>query len=367
MRDVSPIFIPYARQTGLLGGEKPNPMPSQFPVLEPACKRYADKRNTIPGGCIVEQNQTRPSLVNRIKPIGKVLLLIGLLILLSLYIINASRPGRRVEGCPEGCATAAMPGAGPLKVVSLNMLHGFPGFKDLQLRLDLISTEIRRLNADVVLLQEVPWTTRTGNAAEVVAQKLGYNYLYYRANGNKDLIFFEEGEAILSRFPLKGAMFTELQPRAGLFESRVTLGALAVTPWGEVTFYVVHLTDKGPQVNAGQAHALQSFVQAHSSGFAIVAGDFNAREDSPQIKQLVSGWTDTYRAAHPKDIGFTCCIDDLRANPGEPLEERIDYIFLVHESGKIISVEHVFDHPFKVGGGWQWASDHTGLMVEIEP
>jgi endonuclease/exonuclease/phosphatase family metal-dependent hydrolase len=315
----------------------------------------------------VEQNQTRLSSKNRIRPFGKVLLLIVILILLSLYIMNASRPGRAAEGCPEGCATTVEPGAGPLRVVSLNMLHGFPSFKDLQLRLDLIATEIRRLDADVVLLQEVPWTIGTGNAAEVVAQKLGYNYLYYRANGNKNLIFFEEGEAILSRFPLKEAIFTELQPRAGLFESRVTLGAKAATPWGEVTFYVAHLTDKDPKVNAGQADDLSSFVEAHTSGLAVVAGDFNAREDTPQIKQLASVWTDTYRVAHPNDKGLTCCIDDLTANPGEPLEERIDYIFLVHESGKIISVEHVFDHPFKVGDGWQWASDHTGLMVEIQP
>ena len=315
----------------------------------------------------MEQNQTRLSSKNRIRPFGKVLLLIVILVLLSLYIMNASRPGRAAEGCPEGCATTVEPGVGPLRVVSLNMLHGFPSFKDLQLRLDLIATEIRRLDADVVLLQEVPWTIGTGNAAEVVAQKLGYNYLYYRANGNKNLIFFEEGEAIMSRFPLKEAIFTELQPRAGLFESRVTLGAKAVTPWGEVTFYVAYLTDKAPKVNAGQADDLSSFVEAHTSGLAVVAGDFNAREDTPQIKQLASVWTDTYRVAHPNDKGLTCCIDDLTANPGEPLEERIDYIFLVHESGKIISVEHVFDHPFKVGDGWQWASDHIGLMVEIQP
>ena len=321
----------------------------------------------MPGGCIVEQNQTRLSSKNRIRLIGKGLLLLVILVVLSLYIMNASRPGRAAEGCPEGCATSIGPGAGPLRVVSLNMLHGFPRFKDLQLRLDLIATEIRRLDADVVLLQEVPWTIGTGNAAEVVAQKLGYNYQYYRANGNKNLIFFEEGEAILSRFPLKGAMFTELQPRAGLFESRVTLAAKAVTPWGEVTFFVVHLTDKVPKVNAGQAEDLRSFVEAHTSGPALVAGDFNAREDTPQIKQLTSVWDDTYRAAHANDTGLTCCIDDLKANPGEPLEERIDYIFLVHDSGKIISVEHVFNHPFKVGDGWQWASDHAGLMVEIEP
>lgn len=315
----------------------------------------------------MEQNQAALSSEPRIRRIRKLLFLVIILILLSLYIMNASKPGLSVEGCPDECAITVEPGIGPLRVVSLNMLHGFPRFTDLQLRLDLIATEIRRLNADVVLLQEVPWVRGTGNAAEVVAQKLGYNYIYYRANGNRNLILFEEGEAILSRYPLSKVVFTELQPQAGFFESRVTLGASAVTPWGELFFYVAHLTDKNPKVNEGQAEELKSFVESHTNGLAIVAGDFNAKEDSPQIQRLASVWTDTYRVAYPDDAGLTCCIDELKANPGELLEERIDYIFLVHEIGKIIRVEHVFDHPFKVGDGWHWASDHTGLMVEIEP
>ena len=295
------------------------------------------------------------------------LLVLIILGLLSLYILNASKPGRASEGCPERCATSIERAAGPLRILSLNMLHGFPYFKDLSQRVSLIAGEIARLDADVVLLQEVPWTKRTGSVAEALAQKLGYNYLYYRANGNRKLVFFEEGEAILSRFPLKDVVFSELQPRAGFFESRVVLGASAVSPSGEVRLFVAHLTDKAPQVNEGQAEALRSFVDAQAGGFAIVAGDFNAQEDSTQIKLLASTWTDSYRTLHPGDAGLTCCIDHLNAGPTEPLEERIDYVFLVHPSGKITSAEHVFYHPFEVTGGWQWASDHTGLMVEIEP
>jgi endonuclease/exonuclease/phosphatase family metal-dependent hydrolase len=227
--------------------------------------------------------------------------------------------------------------------------------------------EIKRLDADVVLLQEVPWTRGTGNVAVRLAKQLDYNYLYYRANGNKNLIFFEEGEAILSRFPLNDVVFTELLPQAGFFESRVTLGAKAVTPLGGVNFFVAHLTDKDPKVNKGQAKALRSFVEAHSTGLTVVAGDFNALEDSPQLMDLSGDWIDTYRVAHPGDQGLTCCIDDLKAGPSETLEERIDYIFLVHSNGRLISAQHAFFHPFEVGDGWQWASDHTGLMVEIEP
>jgi hypothetical protein len=62
--------------------------------------------------------------------------------------------------------------------------------------------------------------------------------------------------------------------------------------------------------------------------------------------KLADFWTETYRTLHPGDAGLTRCIDDLKVGPIELLEERIDYIFLIHPSGKIISIEHVFDHPF---------------------
>ena len=186
------------------------------------------------------------------------------------------------------------------------------------------------------------------------------------------MILFETGQGILSRFPLKNTVFSVLPPQAGFFESRVALGATAVTPWGDVTFFAAHLTDKktDPQINRGQAEFLKSFVDAHTNGLSVVGGDFNAREDTPQMLDLAASWTDAYRAVHPSDAGLTCCIDDLTSAPGEPLEERIDYIFLVNKtgrSGQIVSAQHAFYQPFPVEKGWQWASDHTGLLVELDP
>lgn len=297
--------------------------------------------------------------------------LLVLVLLASLFVVYASIPGREVEGCPQGCAMQLERRSGPLRIMNLNMLHGFPDFKDLSLRLDLIAGEIHRLDADVVLLEEVPWTRATGNGAHVLAQKLGYNHVYFRAQGNRHLIFFETGQAILSRFPLKDVVFSVLPPRAGFFESRVALGATAVTSLGDVTFFVAHLTNRkdDPQINRGQAGYLREFVEANSPDLAVVAGDFNAVEDSPQIIDLSGRWTDAYRALHPGDPGLTCCVDNLTTNPDEPLEERIDYIFIVVKgdgSGQVVSAQHVYERPFPVSSGWQWVSDHTGLLIELE-
>ncbi|HSJ53071.1 MAG TPA: endonuclease/exonuclease/phosphatase family protein [Anaerolineae bacterium] len=294
------------------------------------------------------------------------LLLIGLL--LTTWVLLASRPGSHVDGCPQGCSTAASRHEGPLRVMSLNVLHGFPEFEHLPRRLDLVAAEIRRQDADIVCLQEVPWTRRLGNGAEYLAGRTGLNFLYLRANGNRGTILFEEGEAILSRYPLRAPAFVELEPRAGFFEHRMVLHATAVTPWGDVRVFATHLTAGDAAINRGQAASLEAFVAATGSGPAIVAGDLNAREDSPQIQALARGWIDTYRFANPGDAGPTCCIDDLAAE-SEPLEKRIDYLFLVPglgEGPQVVSCQRVLDRAVRVADGWQWASDHVGLLAHIE-
>jgi len=301
---------------------------------------------------------------------------LGLVVLMATgWVLCASCVGGRVSGCPEACATSTERQDGPLRLLSLNMLHGFPRFERLSERIELIAAEIRRLDPDIVCLQEVPWTLRRGGAVEALAARSGLNHVYVRANGNRWAILFEEGEAILSRYPLRDAGSAELLPRAGFFEHRVALRATALTPWGDVRVFVAHLTNGDAQINAEQAAALQRFVQASGDGgyggyrLAVIAGDFNAREDSPQIQALAAAWTDTYRAVHPADPGYTCCIDDFAQGPEESLEKRIDYLFLAQgeePAASVVDSRPVFDEPFPIAGGWQWASDHVGLLAEID-
>ena len=290
-----------------------------------------------------------------------------LVTLLAIWVLNASTAGKRAQGCPQGCALRTTRRPGPLRVMSFNVLHGFPSFENLGDRLELAAAEVLRQDADLVLLQEVPWTRQVRDGAELLAKRTGFNYLYLRAQGNRWAILFEDGVAILSRFPLKEPAVVELKPREGFFVPRVALSAIAETPWGDLSLFVTHVAGSDDQINRGQIAALREFVAFRTDGPGIVAGDFNAGPDTPQIESLTKIWIDTYRAVNPQEIGLTCCIDDLHAGPSEPLEERIDYNFLLPGGGMhVVSAQLILDQPFPFAGNWLWASDHVGILVRLE-
>jgi len=253
-------------------------------------------------------------------------------------------------------------------VVTLNMLHGFPRFRDLDRRLLLIEDGLRRLDPDIVFLQEVPWVPRWGYVVARLGEETGLNDVYLRANGNADLIRFEEGESILSRYPLHDLTFTELQPQAGFFEHRVVLKGTAITPRGPVDVFVTHLTSGAATVNYYQALSLRAFVRRRARYPAIIAGDFNATEREATIQALQEGWIDAYRVVHPHRAGHTCCVEDrVHDGPGT-LDKRIDYIFLrptSHITWDVLAAQRVFDHPFTTAQGPLWASDHAGVLVAL--
>ena len=302
----------------------------------------------------------------RLVPIALILALI--LLLVFVFLDQVSQLGASIEGCQTGCAAQVTEGDDTIRVLSLNMLHGYPDFEDLDERLDIIVAGIQDADADIVMLQEVPWTRELGDVAATLADRLGMNFLYYRANGNRHLIFFEEGELILSRYPLLNSEAVELKPRAGFFENQVVLHADVATPLGDLGLFVTHLTHSNPQANPLQAEALLEYVNSKGEELKVVAGDFNATPDSPQIQTLSQQWIDTYTTLHPEKPGFTSSIDDLHNDRSEPLERRIDYIFLANEGADAIDLldaRRVFDQPVRTTRGWQWASDHIGLLITL--
>jgi endonuclease/exonuclease/phosphatase family metal-dependent hydrolase len=295
--------------------------------------------------------------------IGLILGLLGL-----VWFLNVSAPNAQPEGCFQGCASTPPWEGDVLRVLTLNVLHGRSDYAFLKQRLERIGSEISKLDVDIVLLQEVPWSFGLGNGAEFLAQQTEMNYVFARANGNKWTILFEEGEAILSRFPIREPSIFELNPQAGFFENRVVLHSVVETPQGDLDLYVTHLTYRNEKVNQAQVHSLGIFVEDSRSDIAIIGGDFNAEEDKPQIRDLSRVWIDSYRELNPTDEGLTCCVDNLTGDPHEKLEKRIDYLFFTrHEDNRLnlLDAQVVFNQPILTEDGWLWASDHLGVLVSF--
>ena len=130
-----------------------------------------------------------------------IILLIVLIIAGCLTMV--SRIGDELHHCLTNCSAYSVAEVRPLRIATLNTLHGYPSFTNLGMRFELIAKELDKHKLDIVFLQEIPWKKEIGLAVERLNDQMQLNYVYIRANGNYQLIRFEEGLAIFSRFPLR--------------------------------------------------------------------------------------------------------------------------------------------------------------------
>ena len=281
--------------------------------------------------------------------------LVTLILLLALWRVNQIDARLQARLAP---ARISISTPHRLQVMTLNLWHDWPLHRRLDARLEQVATTIRREGADVVCLQEVPDASDFPQTARRLADRLGMAYAYGRANGDRANFGFEEGVAILSRYPLQSPQVVEVQPRVSPFVRRVVLRTFVQTPAGQVAVYCTHLTTL-PWRNPFQVDWLYQFVAHDARGrTAIVAGDFNAASDSSQIQMLAGHWLDTFRVANPRDNGYTYTL----ALPviGTLLRHRIDYVFLVpgRSGGRVVTSRRLFAD----GDG---PSDHLGVLTTL--
>jgi len=250
------------------------------------------------------------------------------------------------------------PASDPLTVISANLWHDWPRHRRLSQRMEAFAQLVEAQQADLILLQEVARTPQL-HVDEWLAERLGMGSIYARANGHA-AIGFEEGLAILSRYPLGKPYLRQLSENCNLFARRLALGAEIRTPTGLLVAFSAHLGFSYAQ-NDAQLQRLQAWVtEIASENPALVGGDFNASENAPQISRARLSWLDTFRALHPQADGVTHA---FRWPWGGTLSaRRLDYVFL---------------RP----GGIEWAvlktrhlttpqllhSDHRAVMTRLAP
>jgi len=311
------------------------------------------------------QAPRRASLFSRLRPIARSLFRFpGLRALhpLARRVLAVAEPAGRLSWR----ATPSQPvlkECGMLTVLSANLWHDWPRRRGWPQRLEALAQLVEAEGADIVLLQEVARTPAL-RADEWLARRLGMAYAYARANGHEAAIGFEEGLAVFSRCPLTTPRLRHLGSGDNPFVRRLALGAVVETPCGGVSVFTVHLGLSRRQ-NALQLSHLRAWV-AEVAGHhpALIGGDFNAPEHTPQITHTRRAWLDTFRCLHPQADGAT---HELKWPWGGRLRRhRLDYLFLSPGSHRwhVLEARHI-DAP----GGPH--SDHRAVLVrlalELEP
>jgi endonuclease/exonuclease/phosphatase family metal-dependent hydrolase len=269
-----------------------------------------------------------------------------------------------------------------LRCVTFNLLHGglFSGLagsaQALGHRLDLAAAELRRLNADVIGLQEASISRARGNVAARLAARLGYQAVYAPASCClflcerlnallARLLNFTEGPALLSRFPIR-SWAVEVLPRCGrLIEPRVLLYATVHTPWGLLPVATTHTSGESPQ-----HHRVAEVLRHHRRALpTVLMGDFNALEDSAAMATFTheAGFHDAFRRVLPAAGGFTS--DQVLTESAPTVSQRIDYILLLPGAevpGSICGSQVILNSPRRLPNGRvMWPSDHYGVLAEV--
>ena len=273
----------------------------RFVVVQPGAARLLLVAAAAGGAAAVAV----AALTRRGRPAARIAtLVLGLAAAASspAFIENLARQPT-AEPRAAGGATPARPAAAPrrdrLRVLQLNAWHGYPDPKGRLLppvdaagrlgRADRLATAISRLRPDVVVLQEAWCTATEGCLADRLANDLDLHAVYARANGSLRWLGFEEGAAILSRFPIAGASTWPLAPDRGRFERRIALVAGIEHP--DLTFHVlgVHLANGDAKLAADQADSLLERLAPRSRRATPAARGLNPDRDAPRRPTLIAG------------------------------------------------------------------------------
>jgi endonuclease/exonuclease/phosphatase family metal-dependent hydrolase len=252
--------------------------------------------------------------------------------------------------------------AATFKVLTINLKHPLTGLDEALVRLQIVADVINQRQPDVVALQEVVQEDEDPSLAEQLAGLTGYEW-FWQYTYTVPLLF-NEGIAVLSRWPIVWTDATTLPHLDLVIFTRQVLGARVDSPHGEIQIFCSHMTtDSDASKKADQALAVYEFIQANPSTRAgFLAGDLNAEPDTLAMRffrgeaeheGVTGNLIDAWAAINPGQDGFTI--------PSNAPDRRIDYVYVIpgtSTSASVDSCEIMFAE--QVDG--LYASDHLGVM-----
>jgi endonuclease/exonuclease/phosphatase family metal-dependent hydrolase len=263
-----------------------------------------------------------------------------------------------------------------MRVLTLN-LWGHGG--DWPARRSALRAGLEQLRPDLVAFQETIKTADDDQAAELLGPDF---HLAHQSVGLGD---GAHRLAIGSRWPLVDVheLDLHLTPRTGVFPC-ATLAVEVEAPDGiGRLLFVNHLPSYELPFELErelQTVAAARFIEeavARRRVHVIVAGDLDATPSSASIRfwtgrQSLDGMSVSYRdaweSAHAHDPGHTFTpVNPLVPEWAQEIGRRIDYILVRGDahgpSLRVASCDRTFDRP--IDG--VWATDHFGVIAELEP
>lgn len=140
-------------------------------------------------------------------------------------------------------------------------------------------------------------------------------------------------------------------------------------------FVNTHLEAFHPLIRLGQAGELVAPTGPIGSapGDVVLAGDLNTGPELPDHTNrlafhalVAAGLTDTWRALHPTDPGYTSGFGELLDEPPGALEHRVDHVMTRGSVGLVDSRRYGVDPDNRTAGGL-WPSDHAGVAATVLP
>lgn len=250
-------------------------------------------------------------------------------------------------------------GSGSITIMSANLWHDYPKHRRQMERLEAFAQLVEQQSADIVMLQEVARTPIL-HVDEWLAKRLKMSSFYSRANGSVQAIDFEEGLAVLSRYPLREPQHLGLGADVLPFTRRWALGVDVDTHVGKLRAVSTHLA-LSPMHNKNQLVRLRSWVASMPGEMPVlIGGDFNSHESSRQITQTQNAWLDIFRQVNPRVDGTTF----ERQMPWilKNLRLRFDYLFLRPGSAcwKTLHARHLYNPGSP-------HSDHRAVLARLAP
>lgn len=257
-----------------------------------------------------------------------------------------------------GPAVAASPAAAEtLTVVTLNLWHDQ---SEWPRRMARILREIRTLEPDVLCLQEVLQHATLPNQALALADSLGLQAHFTSVDPEGAPKRY--GNAILTRHPVLERGGKSLEP---MNDYRVVTHVRIDLHGRPLDVYDTHLhhTHEGGAIRATQIRDLMAFIDStRGAGAYLLAGDFNAPLESPEMAPLRSQCLDAFATANPNVRG-------AEAATMNPLHEKnpraIDHIFVARHGRPALRVQAASVLFREQDADGVRASDHFGVLARL--